>query len=409
MGDPERLTCEIANPDAEHHAAFLLAIALQRERIVAVRHDHRRDRVRPLAWLGDVEAEYLAFRPDRDRAANRFGQQAMAQEHVLELFVEQHVNRLTQREQQVNRRGAGIFPVMLGAFAFGPVPIGRPQSGRLMHLAGAVVGGDEAEAGRRHQALLRAGHGDVDAPRIHLERHAAEGGDRIDHEQRRVTGGLDRLADGFDVVDGARGGIDLHRQDRLDFVILVLPQACFDLSRPYRAAPVALQHFDVGAHGGGGVAPADGKPAAFQHQNLVAARQHVAERSFPCAVAIGDVDVGAALGGKQPGEIAQQAVGHIDHGVGIDVQRGTMHRPQHFVGHGGGPGDSQKFAARANDHCYSSLLLRQAMLARPGAESKRIRCMRGIKGLLRKASIVWSRGSQRLRRPRPNRTSACPC
>jgi hypothetical protein len=27
-----------------------------------------------------------------------------------------------------------------------------------------------------------------------------------------------------------------------------------------------------------------------------------------------------------------------------------MHRPQHFVGHGGGPGNSQKFAAAANGH-----------------------------------------------------------
>ena len=168
-----------------------------------------------------------------------------------------------------------------------------------MHLAGAVVGGDEAEARRRHQAFLRSGHRDVDAPRIHLERHAAERSDRIDHEQRRVAGGLDRLADGLDVVDDAGGGIDLRGKDRLYFMVLVLPQAGFDLGRPNCAAPVALQHLDVGAHGGGGVAPADGKPAAFQHQNLVAARQYVADRAFPRAVAVGDVDVGVALGGKQ--------------------------------------------------------------------------------------------------------------
>jgi hypothetical protein len=32
-----------------------------------------------------------------------------------------------------------------------------------------------------------------------------------------------------------------------------------------------------------------------------------------------------------------------------------MHRPQHFVGHVGGPGKGQKFPAGANDHCCSSL------------------------------------------------------
>ena len=141
-----------------------------------------------LAGFGDIEAEHLALGPDRDRAAHRFAEQAMAQEHVVEPFVEQHVDGLAQREQQVHRRGAGIFAVMLGAFALGPVPIGRAQFGLLVHLAGAVVGGDEAEAGRRHQALLRAGHRDVDAPVIHLERHAAERGHGVDHEQRGMAG-----------------------------------------------------------------------------------------------------------------------------------------------------------------------------------------------------------------------------
>ena len=278
MGDPERLAGEFADPDAEHHAAFLLAVALQRSRIVAVHH-HRRDRVGALAGLGDVEAEHLALGPDRDRAAHRFAEQAMAQEHVFEPLLEQHVDRLAQREQQMHRRGAGIFAVVLAAFALGPVPIGRAQAGLLVHLAGAVVGGDEAEARRRHQALLRAGHRDVDAPGVHLERHAAERGHRIDHEQRRMAGGLDRLADRFDVVVGARGGVDLHREDRLDRVVLVLPQPRLDLGRPDRAAPVALQHLDLDAHRGRGVAPADREAAAFQHQDLVAARQHVGERA----------------------------------------------------------------------------------------------------------------------------------
>src|SRR6266700_8364068 len=45
MGDPECLAAEFADPDPEHHAAFLLAIALQRQRIVAVGHHDGRDRV----------------------------------------------------------------------------------------------------------------------------------------------------------------------------------------------------------------------------------------------------------------------------------------------------------------------------------------------------------------------------
>src|ERR1700709_2045447 len=36
MGDPERLAGEIADPGTEYHAAFFLAVALQRRRIVAL-------------------------------------------------------------------------------------------------------------------------------------------------------------------------------------------------------------------------------------------------------------------------------------------------------------------------------------------------------------------------------------
>ena len=224
-----------------------------------------------------------------------------------------------------------------------------------MHGAGAVVGGDETETRRRHQAFLRAGHRGIDAPCIHLERHAAERGHRIDHEQCGMPRRLDGLADGLDIVDGARGRIDLHREDRLDAVILVLSQARFDFGGADRAAPVAFQHLDVGAHRARGIAPADRKPAALQHQYLVAARQHVGQRGFPGAMAVGDIDVGMTLGRKQRAEIGQQAVGHVDHLVGIDVECRAMHRPQHFIGHSGGPGNRQKLPARANGHCSCSL------------------------------------------------------
>src|SRR6266852_6550844 len=52
MGDPKRLATELADPDPEHHAAFLLAIALQRQRIMAVGHHDGRDRVGALGRFG---------------------------------------------------------------------------------------------------------------------------------------------------------------------------------------------------------------------------------------------------------------------------------------------------------------------------------------------------------------------
>ena len=116
----------------------------------------------------------LAFRPNADGAPHRLGQQPMALEHVLQPLLEQQVERLAQAVQQMFGRRAGIFPVVLLALPVGPVPIGRAQPSRFMHLARAIIGGDKAQARRRHQALLRARHRDVDAPIVHVKRHAAD-------------------------------------------------------------------------------------------------------------------------------------------------------------------------------------------------------------------------------------------
>jgi hypothetical protein len=170
-----------------------------------------------------------------------------------------------------------------------------------------------------------------------------------------MTGGADGFADPFDVVVHARGRVDLRNENRPDLVRLVLSEPRLDFAGAYRAAPVALEDLDVGAHQFRRMAPADREAAALQHQHLVAARQHVGERAFPGAVAVGDVDVGFVLGDEQIGEVAMQPVREIDHLLRIDVERRAMHRLQHFVGHVGGAGEGQDFTARANGHCCLSL------------------------------------------------------
>src|SRR5437868_12156453 len=54
--------------------------------------------------LLDVEVDRLALRPDRDRPAHRLGEQAVAQENIFQLFLQQHVERLAQPEQKLLRR-----------------------------------------------------------------------------------------------------------------------------------------------------------------------------------------------------------------------------------------------------------------------------------------------------------------
>ena len=67
-------------------------------------------------------------------------------------------------------------------------------------------------------------------------------------------------------------------------------------------------------------------------------------------MAVGDVDVGAALGVEHAGDVAQQAVGQRQQRAGIDVDRRAMHRPQDLVGHRRRAGDGQEFSARTYAH-----------------------------------------------------------
>ena len=61
----------------------------------------------------------------------------------------------------------------------------------------------ERQARWQHQVLLRAGHGDVDTPFIVAVVDQGEQGNRIDHEQRRMPGRIDRLPDGTNAAGDA--------------------------------------------------------------------------------------------------------------------------------------------------------------------------------------------------------------
>ena len=232
----------------------------------------------------------------------------MAPEHVLEALREQQVERLAQAEQQVLGRRAAVLLVMLLAFALGPVPVARAQSGAAVGVQGVAPRGDEAETRRGHQALLRAGDGDVHPPGVHVERHGRERGDGVDHQERVVAGRIDRLTDRRNVVDGARRGVDLNHQDGLDPTRPVGAQIPLERRRIDGAAGVAGQGFDLQPEHARHVAPDGGEQAALQHEHGVAPGQHVDQRRLPGAVAVRGIDVDPALGAEHPARSARQLV-----------------------------------------------------------------------------------------------------
>ncbi len=113
---------------------------------------------------------------------------------------------------------------------------------------------------------------------------------------------------------------------------------------------LALQHLHLDAHHLRHLAPAAREAAALQHQHRVAAREHVGERRLPAAVAVGGVDVDAALGAEDLLQVGHAAVGDADHLAGIDVHGRAMHGLQHLVGHVGGARDAQELSAVGDGH-----------------------------------------------------------
>src|SRR3546814_4210317 len=76
---------------------------------------------------------------------------------------------LAQAEQEMLGRRAAVLLIVQRPIALGPVPVGGAQAGQLVRLDGPRARRHQAEAGRRHQALLRAGDG-----HIRSEEHTSE-------------------------------------------------------------------------------------------------------------------------------------------------------------------------------------------------------------------------------------------
>ena len=71
---------------------------------------------------------------------------------------------LVEAEKNVGGRRIGEEAVLVGFEHVAPVPVAPGQLGRFMGFQRLVAHGIEAEAGRQHQALLRAADSDIHAP-----------------------------------------------------------------------------------------------------------------------------------------------------------------------------------------------------------------------------------------------------
>ncbi len=290
MANAEHAAFHLAEPRAERHVKTLVDDFPHRVRVDSLGHHHARQDRAIHRRIGTLDLQT----PGAHCTAARFGQTFMARKHVLEPFAKNHVECFREPVQQVRVRRVGPVTRLVHLDDFGPVPEAARQ---LRLLAGGNGFGRyrvEADARRQHQAFLRARHRDVHAPVVVAIVGASKTRDRIDQQQRRMTGSIDRAAYGCDIGRDARRGFVVDDTNGLDRVLRVLTQTRFDHLRLHAAPPAlnarqteklrlqpeAFRHFF----------PQRSEVTGFEHQHVIARAQRVRQRRFPCTGAGRRVD-----------------------------------------------------------------------------------------------------------------------
>ena len=227
-----------------------------------------------------------------------------------------------------------------------PVPVEARRRRVARHRQGALVGGDEGEAGRQHQPLLRRADRDVDAERVHRERRRGERGDDVDDEQGRMSGRVDRPAQRRQVRGGAAGGVGVDDEHRGDAMRGVVAQRRLDRRR------IDRHPFDIGraqrlaAERGHLLGPAVGEVAGARNQDRGAGGDQVGDHRLPAAVAVGGVEEDLGALGLQQRLHPRFAGGDQGRDARIgEVGRLPHHRGEHLVGHPRRPGRVQQAQA----------------------------------------------------------------
>src|SRR5207302_1035063 len=117
---------------------------------------------------------------------------------------------------------------------------------------------------------LRTAYSDSHTPFAVAVIRRGEGRNRVDHEQRRVAGGVDGLADFRDRREAAGRGFVVQDTYGLDCFFLVLAQVVLDHVRFGPDAPVGVDEFGTEPQLRRHVLPQRGELARLHHQDAIA-------------------------------------------------------------------------------------------------------------------------------------------
>ena len=209
----------------------------------------------------------------------------------------------------------------------------------------------EADARRQHQALLRAADGDVHAPFVVPVIGAGQARDAVDHQQRRMAGGVDGLAHRRDVAGHAGGGLVVHDAHRLDRVLACRPCSRASIMLGLHAAAPALDARQrPGIRSSGPAAsPSCSRALAKWPVSYISTASpglsDVGQRRLPGAGARCRIDDDRMPGLEDLRDALEHPQAERAELRAAVVDRRQAHRPQDAVGHRGRPGDLQEVAA----------------------------------------------------------------
>ena len=325
----DRHVADVSDPEEPRHE--LAVTARDRDPVPVTQRKAKRDGVDPVrreragqhrgaVVVGRVQLEAHRLDPCAAGAAER----AMAGERRLEPVGEHEPERLRERDDGRRRgreRGRELLltlPLPL------PVPVEPRQRRRAGSLPGAVGDRGEGEAGRRHQRLLRAGHDDVGAPRIGLERHGTEARDCVD--DRDGPGLRADGEQGLEVADDAGGRLGVDEEHGAGATLV---ERRAEILRLRGLAPGVRERDDIAPERARHRLPALAELALRDGEDALARREQVHDRGLERTGPRGGEDEHLAL---RPEHRAKPLLGEREH-LG-EVRRAVMeHRPRERAQH----------------------------------------------------------------------------
>ena len=341
MADAEHAALELAEPLAEGHVE---PAEDQLAKPVGIQPGRQPHAGKDLGMLRRHAALGLEA-PGPDGRPGRGTEAGVAREDGVQPFLAQHGQSLREAMDQVGRGRVGKEAGAIGRQHRRPIPVGARQPRGLLRRQRLGRDRVEAQAGRQHQALLRAGDGHVHAPLVVPVVDRAQGRDRVDHQQGRVACPVDGPADRLDLAGDAGRGLVVDDADGLDLVRPVGGKPLGDDVRIRPRAPVAGQEFRCQTETARQIVPQRREMPGLVHQEPVARRRGVDQRRLPGARARGGEDDDGPLGLEHGLESVQHlAAEPLEVGAAM-IDRGLGDGMQDALGHVGRPRDLQEMAA----------------------------------------------------------------